>query len=88
MQGQGLNIDLSGTITFAPTACTSTFHAVPDVPITSFVLDLPKGPHSALSASKGLCGGELTMPTTIVGQNGARVQRNTPISVTGCGIRS
>ena len=27
------------------------------------------------------------MPTTIVGQNGARLQRNTPISVTGCGIK-
>ena len=40
---------------------TSAFNAVPDVPITRFVLDLPQGPHSALSASKGLCGGGLTM---------------------------
>src|SRR5439155_22167968 len=73
-------------ITFAP-SLTSTFQTVPDVPITSFVLDLPRGPHSALSASKGLCGGALTMPTTIVGQNGARLQSATPISVTGCGIK-
>jgi hypothetical protein len=86
LQGQGLNIDLSGAITFAPTL-TSTFQAIPDVPITSFVLNLPKGPHSALSASKGVCGGALTMPTTIVGQNGARIERVTPISVTGCGIK-
>jgi len=57
------------------------------VPITRFVLDLPQGPHSALSASKGLCGGALTMPTTIVGQNGARRDAKTPISVTGCGIK-
>src|SRR6478609_1017488 len=87
MQGQGLNIDLSGTVTFGANGITSAFNAVPDVPITKFVLDLPKGPHSALSASKGLCGGALTMPTTIVGQNGTRLQRNTPISVTGCGIK-
>ena len=87
MQGQGLNIGLSGTITFGASGITSAFNAVPDVPITSFVLDLPQGPHSALSASKGLCGGALTMPTTIVGQNGARLQRKTPISVTGCGIK-
>ena len=87
MGGQGLNIDLSGTITFGATGITSAFNAVPDVPITSFVLDLPKGPRSALSASKGLCGGALTMPNTIVGQNGARIVRSTPISVTGCGIK-
>jgi hypothetical protein len=87
LRGQGLNIGLSGTVTFGASGITSAFNAVPDVPITRFVLDLPKGPHSALSASKGLCGGALTMPTTIVGQNGARVQRATPISVTGCGIK-
>jgi hypothetical protein len=87
LQGQGLNIDLTGTIAFAAAGLNSTFAAVPDVPITSFVLDLPKGPHSALSATKGLCGGGLTMPTTIIGQNGARIARATPISVTGCGIK-
>jgi hypothetical protein len=87
LQGQGLNIDLSGTITFTPTGLNSTFATVPDVPITSFVLDLPKGPHSALSASKGVCGGALTMPTTIVGQNGARIEQVTPVQVTGCGLR-
>ena len=87
LQGQGLNIGLSGTITFTPAGLQSTFASVPDVPITSFVLDLPTGPHSALSASKGVCGGALTMPTTIVGQNGARIQRVTPVTVTGCGLK-
>jgi hypothetical protein len=87
LQGQGLNIHLSGTVTFGSDRLSSAFNTVPDVPITSFVLNLPKGPHSALSASKGLCGGGLTMPTTIVGQNGARLQANTPISVTHCGIK-
>jgi hypothetical protein len=87
MRGQGLNIDLSGAIKLDPAGLISTFNSVPDVPITSFVLDLPEGPHSALAASRGVCGGALTMPTTIVGQNGARVQQATPITVTGCGLK-
>jgi hypothetical protein len=87
MSGQGLNIDLSGTVSFAATGITSAFNAVPDVPITRFVLDLPRGPHSALSASKGLCNGALSMPATIVGQNGATITRTTPVAVTGCGLK-
>jgi hypothetical protein len=87
LQGQGLNIDLSGTIKFTTIGLNSTFETVPDVPITSFVLDLPTGPHSALAASKGVCGGALTMPTTIIGQNGARVDQATKIAVTGCGLK-
>jgi hypothetical protein len=84
LQGHGLSIDLSGTITFTAAGLNSTFQTVPDAPITTFVLDLPTGPHSALSASKGVCTGALTMPTTIVGQSGARVERATPMTVTGC----
>jgi hypothetical protein len=87
MNGHGLNIDLSGTITFGAAGITSAFNAVPDVPITSFVLDLPRGPRSALSAAKGLCNGALSMPTTIVGQNGATISRTTPVVVTGCGLK-
>jgi hypothetical protein len=87
MSGQGLNIDLSGTVTFAATGITSAFNAVPDVPITSFVLDLPRGPHSALSAAKGVCNGALSMPATIVGQNGATITRTAPVLVTGCGLK-
>ena len=85
LQGHKLSIDLSGTITFGTTGqVNSTFGAVPDAPITSFVLDLPPGPHSALSSTKGLCSGPLTMATTIVGQSGARIEQATPIVVTNC----
>jgi hypothetical protein len=84
LQGHGLSIDLSGTITFTATGLNSTFATVPDAPITSFVLDLPTGPHSALSSPKGVCSGALTMPTTIVGHSGARIEQATPITVTDC----
>ena len=79
-----LLIRLTASITFPPTGLTSTFGNVPDLPITRFVLTLPKGPHSALSASKGVCGGPLTMAATITGQNGAQVNQTVPIDVTGC----
>lgn len=78
-----LLIRLTGSITFAP-SLTSTFATVPDLPITKFALTLPTGPHSALSATKGVCSGPLTMATTITGQNGAQVSATTPISVTDC----
>jgi hypothetical protein len=84
LQGHKLSIDLSGTITFGAAGLTSTFGAVPDAPITSFVLDLPTGPHSALSSRAGVCSGPLSMPTTIVGHSGAQVVQTTPIQVTGC----
>jgi hypothetical protein len=63
---------------------------VPDAPISSFQLTLPEGPHSGLAANlsakakNDFCGQSLTMPTTIVGQNGAQVKQNTKIAVTGC----
>jgi hypothetical protein len=85
LQGHKLSIDLSGSITFTATGLTSTFGAVPDAPITSFVLDLPTGPHSALSSTTGVCSGPLTMPTTIIGQSGARIDKVTPVEVKGCG---
>jgi hypothetical protein len=84
LSNPSLLLGLTGTITFAAEGLTSTFGTVPDLPITRFVLDLPAGPHSALSSTKGVCGGPLTMATTIVGQNGARVAQTSPIAVTGC----
>ncbi|HEY1450865.1 MAG TPA: hypothetical protein VGF47_07915 [Solirubrobacteraceae bacterium] len=62
----------------------STFGSIPDVPVTSFVLALPQGPNSALTATGTLCTQTLTMPTTITGQSGAVIKQATPIAVAGC----
>jgi hypothetical protein len=62
----------------------STFPSIPDVPASSFVLDLPQGPNSALTAVGTLCTQTLTMPTTITAQSGAVVKQNTNIAVGGC----
>ncbi len=90
LQGEGVTLDLVGSIDIKKSVTSSTFASVPDAPISSFELSLPEGPHSALGAvvpakAKGnLCGQSLTMPTTLTGQNGAQVKQSTKIAVTGC----
>jgi hypothetical protein len=88
LRGQGITVDLSGSIAISPKGVTSsTFPAVPDVPIRSFELDLPRGPFSALAAPADLCAPTLTMPTTITGQNGKQVVRRITVSTSDCGVR-
>ncbi len=90
LQGEGVTVDLTGSIDIKHNITSSTFASVPDAPIMSFQLTLPEGPHSGLAAvvpakAKGsLCGQSLTMPFTITGQNGAVVKQNNKIAVTGC----
>jgi uncharacterized repeat protein (TIGR01451 family) len=90
LQGEGVTLNLVGSIDIKHSITSSTFANVPDAPISSFELSLPEGPHSGLGAvvpakAKGnLCGQVLTMPTTITGQNGAQVKQSTKITVTGC----
>lgn len=70
--------DIKGGIT------KSTFGSIPDVPVSSFVLELPEGPNSALTAVGTLCTQTLAMPTTITAQSGAVIKQSTPIAVAGC----
>jgi hypothetical protein len=87
IEGDGIRVILTGNTSIKNGITTSTFAAIPDVPVTSFVLNLPVGPHSALTANGGLCLKPLEMPTTITAQSGAQVKQNTRISVSGCGVR-
>jgi hypothetical protein len=90
LQGEGVTLVLVGSVDIKHGITSSTFASLPDAPISSFELNLPEGPHSGLTAvlpakAKGsLCGTSLTMPTTITGQDGARITQNTSIAVTGC----
>ncbi len=90
LQGEGVTVDLTGSIDIKHGVTSSTFASVPDAPISAFTLTLPEGPHSGLAAvvpakAKGsLCGQSLAMPFTITGQNGAQVKQNVKIAVTGC----
>jgi hypothetical protein len=86
LQGYGVTIDLVGTTFISKAGVTSsTFKTVPDQPVTSFELTLPDGPYSALTALGNFCTAKkLTMPTELLGQNGALIKQSTKIAVTGC----
>ncbi len=86
LQGYGVRVDLTATTFISKAGVTSTtFDSIPDVPVNSFELYLPQGPYSALAANGNLCtGGSLAMPTQFIAQDGARLQQDTKIAVTGC----
>jgi hypothetical protein len=90
LQGEGVRVDLIGSVNIAKGITSSTFASVPDVPITSFDLSLPRSPHSALTSNLpakalgSLCAQKLKMPTTLTGQNWVTVKQNTTVSVSGC----
>jgi hypothetical protein len=84
LEGSGVRVILEGNTDIKGGITTSTFASLPDVPVSSFKLTLPMGPHSALAAYGNLCAQPLVMPTTITAQNGAQVKQNTNVSVTGC----
>ncbi len=90
LQGEGITVQLVGSIDIKHGITSSDFATIPDAPISSFQLTLPEGPHSGLAAvlpakAKGnMCGTALQMPFTITGQNGAQLKQNVKIQVTGC----
>lgn len=85
LQGDGVTLQLDGeTFISSKSITSSTFPAVPDVPVTQFDLVLPTGPHSVLGGNGNFCTTPLKMPTRIKGQNGALVEQSTKIKVTGC----
>ncbi|MGA8363236.1 MAG: hypothetical protein WB709_01810 [Solirubrobacteraceae bacterium] len=87
LEGDGVQVILTGNTNIKKGITSSTFASIPDVPVSSFALNLPIGPHSALAANGNLCTGRLAMPTTIVAQNGKQVKQSTTISASGCPVR-
>jgi hypothetical protein len=86
LSGYGVTVQLHGETFINKAGITSsTFKTIPDVPVGTFELTLPSGPDSALAANGNLCTAKkLVMPTSFVGQNGARISTTTPIKVVGC----
>jgi hypothetical protein len=86
LQGYGVTVDLVGStfINEKTGVTSSTFKTVPDAPVGSFELTLPKGRYSALAANANLCKAKLAMPTEFLAQNGAEIHQSTKIAVTGC----
>jgi hypothetical protein len=95
LQGEGIELVLDGKTDIKGELTYSRFESTPDAPFTLFETVLPAGPHGVLTPNVperkrfSLCGETLAMPTTIIGQNGARIERDTNVTVTGCGeVRS
>jgi hypothetical protein len=85
LQGDGVTFDLVGAINISSKGITSTkFATAPDVPLSSFELKLPQGPHSVLAANGSLCAKPLVMPTSMTAYNGKQITQQTKITVTGC----
>jgi len=104
LEGDGVGLQLSGSSTLERGGSTAiSFSALPDVPLRSVELYLPRGPHSALTATASLCpraaaattarrsgarargaAPGLSLPSELVGQNGAVLHRAERISVVGC----
>ncbi len=56
LRGYGIRIDLTASTFISKAGITSsTFHTVPDQPVTSFEITLPEGKFSALAANGNLC---------------------------------
>jgi hypothetical protein len=85
LQGYGVTVDLVGNTLISKGITSTTFNTVPDVPVGSFELKLPQGPHSALAANGNLCTTTgLKMPTIFTAQDGQVIKQSTPITPTGC----
>jgi hypothetical protein len=85
LHGEGITAELDGIVSITKQNVTrSAFDTLPDVPISSFDLSFPKGPHSLLGSTASLCSKKLAIPATIVGQNGAQIKESTTVSVSGC----
>ena len=90
LQGEGVTIVLDGKTDIKAGITYSKFESAPDAPFTTFETELPAGPHSILTPNVpeaeefSLCKQTLSMPTKITAQDGAVVEQNTPIAVTGC----
>jgi hypothetical protein len=80
----GVRVILESTTDIKNGITKSTFASIPDVPVSSFVLDLPQGANSVVTAVGALCTQSLLMPTTITAQSGAVIKQSTNIAVEGC----
>lgn len=86
LKGDGVTIVLVGQTNIKGKITHTKFLTLPDVPVSSFELNLPMGENSALAANASLCRKPLYLPTTIEGQNGAKFTQKTRINVSKCPV--
>ncbi len=89
LQGDGVTVELEGSLHIAKTGVTSAvFDGMPDVPLSSLEIALPRGPHSALGSRTNICVHQPTLGYLLTGYNGARVKHSVRLAVrSGCSRR-
>ncbi len=87
LQGEGIKLILDGKTNIKGGVTSSTFESIPDAPVSTFEVTLPRGPHSAFSGFGNLCEKPIEVPTTFGGQNGMKIEGNTKFTVENCGER-
>jgi hypothetical protein len=94
LEADGVRVIVEGKTHIKKGITTTNFATTPDVPVSSITVSLPLGPFSALAPERtenphktNLCTEKLVMPTTITGQNGVVVQKQTIISPSECGVQ-
>ncbi len=86
LSGDGVTVILVGNTNISKGITSSSYASVPDVPVSSFEVRLPRSSDSVLGAVGSLCKKALLMPTTITAQNGKVVKQSTKIAVGDCPI--
>jgi hypothetical protein len=80
LSGQ-VDIDLRGRIDSKDNRLRTTFETVPDVPVTSFRLDLDGGTRGLIINSSDLCNGAGRAVAKVTGQNGRRADQKPRLRV-------
>ncbi len=89
LQGEGIKLVLDGKTNIHNGVTSSTFETVPDAPVETFEVNLPRGPHSAFSGYGNLCEKPIKVPTIFGGQNGVVLEGETKVTVEKCaGVKS
>ncbi len=77
LQGEGVTVVLTGNTKIVKRITSSNFAAVPDVPINSFEMTLPSGPHSALAGTANFCAQTVTKRVRMKAHGKVRWRRRT-----------
>jgi hypothetical protein len=79
-----VDVDLDGRIDSFKGGIRTTFAAIPDLPVSKFMITLPGGKHGLLQASTNLCAKPVRGIIRLKGQNGKKANRHVRIQ-TPCG---
>jgi hypothetical protein len=86
LKGQ-IEIELAGSIDSIKQRIRTTFETVPDVPVTSFILNLKGGRSGLIENGPNLCGRARLAAVRMTGQNGVLVDTDTRVQMP-CGQRA